>query len=144
MKRTWMLGMLAASTLGVVACKSRDTTLDNADQRGATSDTTTGTSASASRDSELQAKSVEGVVGDVQEDSFEVKTAAGETVELKIDQNAMIDGKPFSTGALVEGSQVRASYSEQGGDNKVSNIEHLDAKPMDQMKPQPEGGEKTY
>lgn len=148
MKRTWLFGMLAASTLVVGACKRGDSgSAEREDQSsGSRSGTTTGQTDSTRPGGGEQAampKSAEGTVGKVEEDSFELKTAAGDTIELDVDANATVDGQPFSVGALTEGSQVRASYTESGGDNKAQTIERLDSGAKSPMEKQPGGTEAT-
>lgn len=73
-----------------------------------------------------QTATIQGQIAKVEADKLEIETSGGEKVDLKMGANVMTpEGQPIQTSQLHEGAEVRASYSEMGGDKVVSTIEML-------------------
>lgn len=87
-----------------------------------------------------EAQTIQGRVQTVDQDTVAVQTERGEELELKFDENTMdFSGQPIRITEIQEGSEIRASYSEEGGENVIRSIEVTGQGQQEQM--QPQGGE---
>lgn len=87
-----------------------------------------------------QSVTVEGQIAKVDADQLELETTGGEKVDLKMGSNVLTpSGEPIQPMQLQEGAEVRASYTEQGGDKVISTLEVIDERraPSPQGTPEP-------
>lgn len=68
---------------------------------------------------------VSGMVKSVDDESFALETAAGDTLDLDVRDDVISDGRPFEIKMLQEGAQVRASYQMDEGERIVKSVEIL-------------------
>lgn len=127
------LTMVAVGALAV-GCQ-RPPTAEQANEPGTEMSDTTGAQQDQARAG--QTATVQGQIAKVNADKLEIETSGGEKIDLKMGANVMTpEGQPIETTQLHEGAEVRASYSEQGGDKVVSTIEMLnEAAPGQQQQP---------